>query len=61
MKKMDVLGGQSPPNPPSIPSAQRITGKPLAFQKKSCIILPGRESYTYRISVTEMLVFSQDE
>jgi hypothetical protein len=28
---------------------------------KSCIILPGRESYKSRISVTEMLVFSQDE
>jgi len=33
----------------------------LDFQLESCIILPGRDSYKRCISVTEMLVFSQDE
>jgi hypothetical protein len=38
-----------------------IAGKMLAFQIKSSIILPGRESYASCISVSEMLVFSRED
>ena len=43
----------------TLPNPSLIISR-LAFQIKSCIILPGRESYNKCISVIEMLVFSRD-